>query len=77
LWVIGGGVALRLAVLFPHRVRRLCVMNTVCCDSWPIELMLQFGHPLANRRLSAGGALRMLHVALRQRSRSRRGSSRD
>jgi pimeloyl-ACP methyl ester carboxylesterase len=37
---IGGGVALRLATLFPHRVTRLCVMNTVCYDSWPIELML-------------------------------------
>lgn len=43
---IGGGVALRLATLFPSRVQKLCVINTVCYDSWPIELMLQFGHPL-------------------------------
>src|SRR5262245_51996366 len=32
---IGGGVALRLATLFPHRVARLCVLDTVCYDSWP------------------------------------------
>ena len=42
---IEGGVALRLATLFPSRVRKLCVMNTVCYDSWPVELMLQVGHP--------------------------------
>jgi pimeloyl-ACP methyl ester carboxylesterase len=63
---IGGGVALRLAVLFPHRVRRLCVINSVSYDSWPIELMLQFGHPLANRRLSAMLASRLMKAALLQ-----------
>jgi pimeloyl-ACP methyl ester carboxylesterase len=61
---IGGGVALRLAALFPNRVERLCVLNTVCYDSWPIELMLQFGHPEANRRLSARRAVEMLRHAL-------------
>jgi pimeloyl-ACP methyl ester carboxylesterase len=61
---IGGGVALRLATLFPSRVRKLCVINSVCYDSWPIELMLQFGHPQANRRLSAAMALRLLKQAL-------------
>lgn len=62
---IGGGVALRLATLFPSRVRKLCVMNTVCYDSWPIELMLQFGHPGADRRLSASMATRLLRQALK------------
>lgn len=63
---IGGGVGLRLATLFPRRVCRLCVMNTVCYDSWPIELMLQFGHPAANQKLSASAALTMFNLALKQ-----------
>lgn len=62
---IGGGVALRLATLFPSRVRKLCVINTVCYDSWPIELMLQFGHPGADRQLSAAMAVRVLRQALK------------
>jgi len=63
---IGGGVALRLATLFPHRVEKLCVMNTVCYDSWPIELMLQAGHPEANRKTSASTAIKLLSQALKQ-----------
>lgn len=63
---IGGGVALRLATLFPERVARLAVLNTVCYDSWPIEGMLQFGHPGAYRKLSASTALRALKLMLRQ-----------
>ena len=62
---IGGGVALRLATLFPARVRKLCILNGVCYDSWPIELMLQLGHPAANRRLSAAMAVRLLKQALK------------
>ncbi|GAA4453555.1 alpha/beta hydrolase [Novipirellula rosea] len=62
---IGGGVALRLATLFPHRVSRLCVMNTVCYDSWPIELMLQFGHPSAKSIASASKTIASLGVALK------------
>ena len=62
---IGGGVALRLSTLFPSRVRKLCVINTVCYDSWPIELMLQFGHPGADRQLSAAMAVRILKQALK------------
>lgn len=57
---IGGGVALRLATLFPHRVERLCVLNTVCYDSWPIEGMLQFAHPWANRKMSASTKMTLL-----------------
>lgn len=63
---IGGGVALRLATLFPHRVEKLCVMNTICYDSWPIELMLQTGHPDAYRKLSAATAMSLLRRALKQ-----------
>lgn len=63
---IGGGVALRLATLFPRRVERLCVMNIVCYDSWPIELMLQFGHPEAYRKISAATAITTLKLALKQ-----------
>lgn len=62
---IGGGVALRLATLYPSRVRKLCVINSVSYDSWPIELMLQFGHPEADRRLSASTAILLLRQALR------------
>ena len=62
---IGGGVALRLATLFPNRVTRLCVMNSVCYDSWPIELMLQFGHPEAYRKMSASTAITTLKQALK------------
>ena len=40
-------------------------MNTVCYDSWPIELMLQFGHPGADRLLSAAMAMRLLRQALK------------
>ncbi|GJL70045.1 MAG: oxidoreductase [Nitrospirales bacterium] len=63
---IGGGVALRMATLFPARVEALIVMNTVCYDSWPIELMLQFGHPEAHRKLSASLAVRLLRQALKR-----------
>lgn len=62
---IGGGVALRLATLFPGRAARLCLMNSVCYDSWPIEAVLQFGHPETRRRLSAWTAALLLKQALK------------
>ena len=62
---IGGGIALRMATLMSNRVERLCVMNTVCYDSWPIELMLQLGHPGANRRLSGRTMSALLRRALK------------
>lgn len=62
---IGGGVALRMATLHPQRVSRLCVMNTICYDSWPIELMLQLGHPSAVHKLSAAATVTMLRQALK------------
>jgi pimeloyl-ACP methyl ester carboxylesterase len=61
---IGGGVALRLATLFPERVASLCVMNTVCYDSWPIEAMLQFGHPETRTKLTAAAALKALKPSI-------------
>ncbi|MBW3628112.1 MAG: alpha/beta hydrolase [Gemmatimonadetes bacterium] len=63
---IGGGVALRLATLFPQRVRRLGLMHAVCYDSWPIEMMLQFGHPGVHRKVSASTAIAGLKLALKQ-----------
>ena len=32
---IGGGIAQSLAVRFPHRVSRLCLVNSVAFDAWP------------------------------------------
>lgn len=63
---IGGGVGLRLATLRPGRVSKLCLLNTVCYDSWPIEAMLQTGHPEARRKLSASSLLMLLRQALKQ-----------
>ncbi len=62
---IGGGVALRLATLHPQRIGRLCIMNGVCYDSWPIEMMLQFGLPEVRRKMSASQATAMLKKALK------------
>ena len=62
---IGGGVALRLATLFPQRVEQLSLMNSVCYDSWPVEMMLQLGHPEANRKMSASTMLAMLRQGLK------------
>jgi pimeloyl-ACP methyl ester carboxylesterase len=63
---VGGGVAQQLAVRFPHRVGRLCLMNTVCYDSWPIELMIQLGHPRTDHTLSAAALKRLLGSGLRR-----------
>lgn len=63
---VGGGVAQQLAFRFPRRVGRLCLMNTVCYDAWPVEMMLQLGHPLAARRLSAGLEQKVLRLAMKR-----------
>lgn len=62
---IGGGVAQRLATLFARRVGRLCLMNVVCYDNWPVEALLQLGHPTLSRKLSPAMLLRGLKLALR------------
>lgn len=57
---LGGGIALRMATHYPHRVSSLCLINSVCYDSWPLEMMLQFGHPGVDRVFSAPTAVRVL-----------------
>ncbi len=42
---IGGGVAQRMATSYQDRLNKLCLMNCVSYDSWPIELIIQLGHP--------------------------------
>ncbi|MHA3770819.1 alpha/beta fold hydrolase [Verrucomicrobiota bacterium sgz303538] len=61
---IGGGLALRLAAILPERVASLCLINSVCYDAWPIEAMLQLGHPEIYRKLSASAVLKLLRQAL-------------
>lgn len=63
---IGGGVAQHLAIRFPQRVSRLCLMNSVCFDAWPLELMVQLGHPGVARRFSAQAVQRTLRTALKR-----------
>lgn len=63
---IGGGVALRLATLYPHRVNKLCVMNSVTYDSWAIEAMIQLGHPSAYYMASASTTVATLRQMLKQ-----------
>lgn len=59
---IGGGIALRLAALRPGRVDRLCLINSICYDSWPGSLMLSLSHPESHRRLSS----RRINLLLRR-----------
>jgi pimeloyl-ACP methyl ester carboxylesterase len=68
---IGGGVALRLATLYPHRVNKLCVMNSVSYDSWAIEAMIQLGHPSAYYMASASTTVATLRQMLKQGLRKR------
>ncbi|MCY1073010.1 alpha/beta fold hydrolase [Archangium lansingense] len=64
---IGGGIAQHLAIRFPRRVSRLCLMNSVSYDAWPLELMVQLGHPGVVRRLSAPSLQRLLKVVLKRK----------
>lgn len=63
---VGGGIALRLATLFRERVTRLCVMNTICYDSWPIEWAIQLGHPGARQKLATPAAMTGLRSAFKK-----------
>jgi pimeloyl-ACP methyl ester carboxylesterase len=63
---IGGGIALRLATLFRDRVARLGLINSVAYDSWPVESMLQLGHPAAAKRLSPATAISLLRFTLKK-----------
>lgn len=64
---IGGGIAQHLAIRFPQRVSRLFLMNSVCYDAWPLELMVQLGHPGVVKRWSASALQRMLKLALKRK----------
>jgi pimeloyl-ACP methyl ester carboxylesterase len=63
---VGGGVAQHLAVRFPQRVDRLCLMDSVCYDAWPGELMIQLGHHGVVKKLSADAVYRLLKVAAKR-----------
>jgi pimeloyl-ACP methyl ester carboxylesterase len=63
---IGGAVALRLAAFHPGRVGKLCLMDAVSYDSWPIEPLLQLAHPASHKRLNAQSAMRILRMTLRE-----------
>ncbi len=63
---VGGGVAQHLAIRFPQRVSKLCLMDSICFDAWPLEVMVQLGHPGVARRLSAQAVQRTLKVAMRR-----------
>jgi pimeloyl-ACP methyl ester carboxylesterase len=62
---VGGGVALRLAMFFPQRVARLCLIDSVCYDAWPIDLMLDLGNPRSHYTASAADTLGILRQALK------------
>jgi pimeloyl-ACP methyl ester carboxylesterase len=62
---VGGGAALRLAALFPRRVARLVLVDTVAYDAWPLEALIQLGHPATNRLLGAPALARLLGRFLR------------
>jgi pimeloyl-ACP methyl ester carboxylesterase len=62
---IGGGVAQRMVTTYPDRVNKLCLMNSISYDSWPIELMIQMGHP-SMKKLSPKIATTFLKQALKQ-----------
>lgn len=62
---IGGGVALRMATLYPELVQGLSVLNCVSYDSWPIEMMIQTGHPLVYKKVSAKTLMMTMKFALK------------
>ena len=62
---IGGGVALRIATLYPELVKGLSVMNCVSYDSWPIEMMIQTGHPLVYKKISSQALMTTMKFALK------------
>ncbi|XXF78310.1 alpha/beta hydrolase [Myxococcaceae bacterium GXIMD 01537] len=63
---VGGGVAQWLALRSPRRVGRLCLVDSICYDAWPGEVMLQLAHPGVARRLPVSLAQRALRRAVRR-----------
>ncbi|QSQ11825.1 alpha/beta fold hydrolase [Myxococcus landrumensis] len=72
---VGGGVAQQLAVRFPRRVGRLCLMDSVSYDAWPLPLMAQFGTPWMARRLSPEWMVGLLSWALKSRGFAKKPSA--
>ncbi|MBZ4399320.1 alpha/beta hydrolase [Myxococcus faecalis] len=64
---VGGGVAQQLAVRYPRRVSRLCLMDSVCYDAWPLALMSQLGTPGMARKLSPERMTKLLRLGLKKK----------
>lgn len=62
---IGGGIAQRMATSYQKRLDKLCLMNCISYDSWPIELIIQLGHP-ATKKFSPKIVTGFLKIALKQ-----------
>ncbi|WP_417735220.1 alpha/beta fold hydrolase [Rosistilla oblonga] len=60
---IGGGVALILADRSPDLVRTMVLSNSVAYDSWPIDEMLQLGHP-RNAKMAPEDVKQLMEEAL-------------
>ena len=63
---IGGGVALRLATLSSHRVKRLCLFSPVCYDSWPTETFWDLGRADTHRRYSTSDMMMFVRQHLKE-----------
>jgi pimeloyl-ACP methyl ester carboxylesterase len=62
---IGGGIAQSIAVRHPHRVSRLCLVDTVCFDAWPPrEVKLARAMLPLTRHLPPSWILSVVHADL-------------
>lgn len=61
---IGGGVAQHLAAHFPHRVRRMVLMNSVMFDSWPVPAVERFKDPDVRAQTTVEDLLRTRREAM-------------
>jgi len=61
----GGGIALRMAVLMPDRVARLCLMNCACYDNFPGEDIVEISAPEVYRRVDAAGLIEVMEGILK------------
>jgi pimeloyl-ACP methyl ester carboxylesterase len=63
---IGGGIALRMAVLMPERVARLCLVNSACYDNFPGEDIVEVSAPAVFHRVSASGMVEVMEGILKR-----------
>jgi pimeloyl-ACP methyl ester carboxylesterase len=63
---IGGGIALRIAVLMPLRVARLCLVNSVCYDNFPGEDIVEISAPGVYRRVGAADMIQVMEGILKR-----------